>query len=166
MIQWVNGSMAQWLNRMRQAEHTCVTRRRKRSGLHLPGNDLFQSDGKFVGMERAAFSNFGTRGCDPVPDFHRVHGKSVGLKMVIPATRSKSESFDAKNESPYSRIQEMIKESLVSNPAACRSFCADLRTLSPTGSKRRFRFSNLIVSCSELILKIRILSHPFPLLRG
>ena len=54
------------------------------------------------------------------------YGKSSGLNRVMPATRSKSESFVARNEIPYSRMQDTIIESLVSSPAACLSACADL----------------------------------------
>jgi hypothetical protein len=75
-------------------------------------------------------------------DSMKIYGKSPGLNRVMPATRSKSESLVARNEIPYSRMQDTIIESLVSSPAACLSDCADLMMLSLTGMKSKFRFSN------------------------
>ena len=75
------------------------------------------------------------------------YGKSSGLNRVMPATRSNSESFVARNEIPYSRMQETIIESFVRRAAACLSACAPRTIASSAGMKTKLRASTLSVVC-------------------
>jgi hypothetical protein len=66
---------------------------------------------------------------------------SLGLKTVMPVTRSKSASLVARKEMPYSRMQATIIESFVKSPKVWRSDCAVRRTSSFTGTKSRLSVS-------------------------